>query len=66
MHPHGIAVSQAALIVPPGDVQPGVQSVFNAPVLPVAFQPAGGGELRGRQAGAQRHRLGWAAIDFAT
>lgn len=65
MDPHSVAVSQAALIVAAGDVQPGVESVFNPPVLPVAFQPAGGVEFRGREAGDQRHGFGCPALDFA-
>jgi hypothetical protein len=64
VRPHGVAVAQAALVIPPGDVQPGVESVFNAPVLPVALEPAGGRELLRGQAGDQRHVFGRPAIDF--
>ena len=65
MQPHGVAVSEPALIVAPGDVQPGVQSVFNAPVLPVVLQPAGGGQFRVGRAGDQRHGFGFPPIHFA-
>ena len=65
MHPDGVAVAQSAFIVAPGDIQPGVQPVFNAPVLPVERQPARRGQLLPGLAGNQRHRLGWASVDFA-
>jgi len=48
-----------------GDVEPGVQPVLNAPVLPVELEPAGGGQLVRRPAGHQGYGFGWVAIDFA-
>ena len=65
MHPDRVAIFQAALIVAAGVIQPGVESVFNPPVVPVAFQPARGGEFRGCKASDLRHGFGCPAIDFA-
>ena len=65
MDPDGVAVAQPGLVVAPRDVQPGVQSVLNAPVLAVAFEPAGGREFCGRQAGDQRHGFRFLAVHFA-
>jgi hypothetical protein len=65
MHPHSVAVSQAALIVAPGDVQSGVQPVLNTSVLPVERQAASRAQLLGRQAGDQRHGLGLVSVHFA-
>ena len=65
MHPYGVAVAQPALIVAAGDVQPGVQAGFDAPVLPVEPEPAGGAQGLGRPAGDQRHGFGGPSIHFA-
>ena len=65
MDPHRIAVSEAAFIVAPGDVQLGVQPVLNTPMLAVKRQPTGRAQLLGGQAGDQRHGLGRAPIHFA-
>ena len=62
--PEGIGSAQTALVVAPGDVQPGVEAGFDAPVAAVQSEPAGGIEAIGWHAAQQGDALGLAALDF--
>lgn len=53
-HPHGLWLPDPALVVQMRDVQPLVQSAFDAPGGPVALQPLGGIQGLGWDAGHQR------------
>ncbi|MEO7317774.1 MAG: hypothetical protein ABIZ56_02170, partial [Chthoniobacteraceae bacterium] len=60
----GIGSAQPALVVAPGDVQPGVEAGLDAPVAAVEGEPADGVEAPGRRAAQQCDGLRWAALDF--
>ena len=65
MHPDGVAVAQPAFIVAPGDVEPRVLPVLDAPVLPVEHQPVVRVQLLGRPTGQEHYGFGGAALHLA-
>jgi len=58
VEPEGAIRAQPTLIVAAGDIEPGMEPVFDAPSIPVEGEPAFGVEFPGGQAGQEGDGLG--------
>jgi hypothetical protein len=63
---HRFGQAHTALVVQMADIQTQMQAVLNAPSGAIISQPLGGIQLLGRQAGYQRHGLGFMMAQVAS
>ena len=62
---HRVVVAHPAAVVVVGDIQALMQTVLNAPIIPVQTQPVCRIESRGLDTGDQRYQFAFAAMGLA-
>ena len=62
---HGFGFANAAKVIQVGDVESLMQAAFDAPGRAIPFEPLGGAEFFGREAGDQGHGFGLVVAQVA-
>lgn len=65
-HAHGFGFTDSTKVIQVGDVESLMQARFDPPGGAIVFEPLGGGELIGRQAGDQSHDFRFMVAQVAT